>query len=61
MSLLLLESFRLVVIIISTLLACLLWWFAYAWLVGSGTIRSCGFVGIGVASLKEVRHFVGRL
>ena len=25
-------------------------------LIGSGTIRRCGFVGVGMALLEEVRH-----
>ena len=28
---------------------------------GSGTIRRCGFVGVGVALLKEVCHYESRL
>jgi hypothetical protein len=26
-----------------------LWWFEYAWPIGSGTIKQYGLVGIGVA------------
>ena len=42
------------------LTACL-WWFEYAWPIGSGSIWTCGFVGIGVALVQEVCHCVGRL
>ena len=35
-----------------------LWWFEYAWSMESGTIRICGFVGVGVALLREVCHGV---
>jgi hypothetical protein len=33
----------------------------YACPMGSGTIRRCGFVGIGVALLEEVCHCLGGL
>jgi hypothetical protein len=29
--------------------------------LGSGTIRRCGLVGVGVALLEEVCHYWGRL
>ena len=32
-----------------------------AWLVGSGTIRRCGLVGVGVPLLEEICHCGGRL
>lgn len=38
-----------------------LWWFEYAYPMGSGTIRGCGLVKIGVALLEEVCYHVGRL
>jgi hypothetical protein len=38
-----------------------MWWFEYAWPIESGTIRRCDLVRIGVASLEEVCHYVGRL
>ena len=38
-----------------------LWWFEYAWPMGSGIIRRCGLVEIGVALLEEVCYHVGRL
>jgi hypothetical protein len=38
-----------------------MWWFEYAWSMGSGTIRKCGLAGIGVALLEKVCHCVGRL
>jgi hypothetical protein len=37
------------------------WWFECAWPTGSGTIRSYGFVGVGVALLEEVCYCVGGL
>jgi hypothetical protein len=30
-----------------------LWWFEYAWPMGSGTLRRCGLVGVGLALLEE--------
>ena len=33
-----------------------LWWFEYAWPLGSGTIKRYGLAGIGAALLKEVCH-----
>jgi hypothetical protein len=38
-----------------------LWCFEYAWPKGSGIIRRCGLVGIGVALIEEVCHCAGRL
>jgi hypothetical protein len=45
------------------------WWFEQVWphrfmclnvwLLGSGTIRRCGLVGVGVALLEEVCHCRG--
>ena len=40
---------------------CHLWWFEYAWPMGSGTIRRRGLVGVGVVCLKEMCHCVGGL
>jgi hypothetical protein len=37
------------------------WWFEYAWPIGSSTIRRCGHVGIGVALMEEVCHCGGGL
>lgn len=34
-------------------------WFEYAWPRGSGTVRKCGLVGVGVPLLEEVRHCGG--
>ena len=31
------------------------------WPIGSGTIRRCGLVGVGVSLLEEVYHCEGRL
>lgn len=39
----------------------LLWWFEYTWPKGSGTIRMCGLVVVGVALLEEVHHCWGGL
>ena len=34
-----------------------MWWFEYAWPMGSGTVRRRGLVGIGVDLLEEVCHW----
>ena len=39
----------------------LLWWFEYAWPMGSGTIRKCGLNGGNVALLEEVCYSEGRV
>ena len=31
------------------------------WPRGSGTIRRCGLIGVGVALLEEVHHYAGGL
>jgi hypothetical protein len=36
-----------------------MWWFEYPWPMGSGTIRSCSLVGVGMTLLEEVYHCVG--
>ena len=33
-----------------------MWWFEYAWPMGSGTIRKCSIVGVGLGLLEEVSH-----
>jgi hypothetical protein len=38
-----------------------LWWFEYAWPMGSGTISKCGLIGGSVALLEEGVIFVGGL
>ena len=29
------------------------WWFENTWLMGNGTIRRCGLIGVGVALLEK--------
>ena len=38
-----------------------LWWFRYAWPMGSGTVRRYGLVGGGLALLEEVHQCEGGL
>jgi hypothetical protein len=38
-----------------------MWWFEYAWLMESGTIRRCGLVEVGVALWQGVCHCGGVL
>ena len=38
-----------------------LWWFEYAWPIGSGIARRCDLFGVGVAMLDEVCHCGGGL
>jgi hypothetical protein len=37
----------------------MMWWSEDAWPMGSGTIRKCGNVGVGVALLEDLCHCKG--
>jgi hypothetical protein len=38
-----------------------LWWFDYAWPMGSDNIRRCGLVGVGVVLLEKMHNCEGGL